>query len=477
MNKWHLSKKIAAIILAIAIGSILISSVLINLSMNHLFQKYLINVQQTREDQTVKNLVEIYKENGNAWPDTSKNPGFFFRNNLDRLRRITDTNGKTIFYWRLHRPNVNNEPNKQTKQRTDKTQKLTPSPFLKPGKAHLTRRNLFDDNGKLIGAAYFGEDFMQTALIAQNNLFRKTVNFSIIASFFITAMLSFIVALIFGKRISSPIREMNQIAKDMTAGNLNSRVNDLPEDELGELGNSLNALAESLNRVEKLRKEMTANVAHDLRTPLTTVRSHLEGMIDEVIPASTENLDSLLEEVKRLISLVHDLQEVNQADQAIHNFSFEMIEVNTFLQEFVKKTEPLFREKNIGLEFYAEGAATINCDRKSLAKICDNLLTNALKYTPNNKKVIVRVKKNQSTVELIFEDQGIGISAEDLPFIFERFYRTDKSRTRESGGFGLGLTIVKELIEALGGRITAKSQPEVGSTFTITFPLAQESIG
>jgi len=441
--KSPITRKITLIIILISFGSILISGLFINFSLNRQFQKYLSRVETARENQVINILAQIYLENG-GWPQHPTLLGMgrdFF---LERLFYITDADGNVVLYTRMGMLRRNQRPD-----------------LLKPRPIVIGE--------KTVGTAYFGKSPMENVLTQQNVLFRRTINRSILLSIIVTGLISFVVAILFGRRLANPIRAMNRTAKAMAKGNLDTRVRDLPRDELGQLGESLNTLADSLKYVQTLRQQMTANVAHDLRTPLATIQSHLEGMIDDVIPASNDNLESLLDEVKRLSGLVEDLQEIAQADQAIHRFTLEPIDLEEFLSVLINKKTPLFAEKGLNLQFVSTGPVQLTGDRKSLNKIMDNLLSNAHKYTAPGGQVTVTLSHTPDNVHIEVADTGIGISETDLPYIFERFYRTDQSRNRESGGFGLGLTIVKELVEALGGTISVQSQPSKGSTFTITF--------
>jgi len=441
--KSPITRKITLIIVLISFGSILISGLFINYSLNRQFQKYLTRVDTARENQVINILAQIYLDNG-GWPQQPTLLGMGRDFYLERLFYITDTDGNVVFYTRMGRIRSNQRPDL-----------LKPRPII--------------IGEKTIGTAYFGKSPIENVLTQQNVLFRHTINHSIVLSILVTGSISFIVAILFARRFSNPIRAMNLTAKAMTNGNLDTRVRDLPRDELGQLGESLNTLADSLKYVQALRQQMTANVAHDLRTPLATIQSHLEGMIDDVIPVSTANLESLLDEVKRLSGLVEDLQEIALADQAIHHFKYEPIALEEFLQILINKKTPLFAEKGLHLLFKSTGPVQLVSDRKSLSKIMDNLLSNAHKYTAPGGHVTITLSHTTEKVHIEVTDTGIGISEVDLPYIFERFYRTDQSRNRESGGFGLGLTIVKELVEALGGTITVRSQPGQGSTFTINF--------
>jgi two-component system sensor histidine kinase BaeS len=445
-----LFKKIALIILGISFLAVLISGLIINFSMNRQFQTYLSRIEQGREDQIVKVLSDIYREY-DGWPEQPvrirMGQGF-----LGNFRYATDLQGKL-------------------------TVVAGPSFFHRtPSARDIQKSRTILVDGKTVGIAYFGSNPIQDFLSRQNEMFRHTINRSIVLAIFLAGLISLLTAVLLARQISLPITEMNRIARDMTMGNLESRVKQLPRNELGELGSSLNRLAERLRQVENLRKKMTADVAHDLRTPLATVRSHLEGMIDRVIPASPENLDSLLEEIMRLTALVEDLQKIALVDSAIHKFAIEPLELDKFLSEQVKKMQPLYNEKDVRLETGEFPGITLSSDRDALGKICDNLLSNALKFTPSGQSVRVELAFQESSAIISVNDRGIGISADDLPFIFERFYRTDRSRNRESGGFGLGLAIVKELVEALGGTVAVTSVPGKGSNFKVKLPVEHQTL-
>lgn len=436
-------KKLTLVLLAISLGSILISGLIINVSLSYQFQNYLDQTEQARQQQIVSILAELYREYG-GWSYLPRNFNMGRAGLMSNLRYVTDQQGKIVI--------------------------ITRSGMARPDKSSLTAHPIKLD-GNLIGTAYFGRNILQNILTAQDEIFRSTINRSILLTMILTGVISFMIASVFARKFSAPIMEMSQTAKDMTSGNWESRIHELPADELGELGISLNQLAERLSTMDKLRKKMTADVAHDLRTPLATLRSHLEGMIDRIILPNKENLESLLEETNRLTALVEDLQEIALSDKAIHNFQFEPIELSAFLKDTVYRFEPLFKAKNLNLQYMESPPCTIETDREALSKILDNLLSNALKFTPFGKDVEFNLETDSGSAVIRVIDQGIGISDTDLPYIFERFYRTDRSRNRKSGGFGLGLTIVKELTEALGGTVSVASKIGEGSAFTIKLPL------
>lgn len=436
--------KLTLVILMVSLGSILLSGFIINISLNYQFRNYLNRAEEARQQQVVDTLAEIYRESG-GWSKIPRNFNIGRLAFAGSLRYVTDPEEQVVIITRFGRTHRNERS-------------------LKSRPIYL--------NGAIIGTAHFGRNLLQNILTAQDEMFRTTINRSIALTMLLTGVISFMVAVIFARRFTAPIMEMSHTAKAMTSGNLESRIHTLPRDELGELGLSLNQLAERLSILEKLRKKMTADVAHDLRTPLATVRSHLEGMIDQVISPTKENLESLLEEVGRLTSLIDGLQEIALSDKAIYNFEIKPLELSSFLRETAQRFEPLFKAKNLDLQYDQGEPCVIETDREALAKILDNLLSNAMKYTPSGKvaRLALSIVENAALIDV--SDQGAGISVTDLPFIFERFYRTDRSRNRESGGFGLGLTIAKELAEALGGTISVVSKLGEGSAFTIKLPLS-----
>ncbi len=438
-------KKLTIVILAVSLGGILVLGLTVNLALDRQFQDYLTRNETARQEQIVRILGDYYREN-NGWNGFSDMgpPGFRPGGPMGNLRFVADEKQQIVIASRRFM-------------------------MRRQDKEPLSSRPIVVD-GVRVGTAYFGQNVIQNIITAQDRVFRRTINRSIFLAIFITGFLAFLVAVLFARRVSRPITAMNQIAKNMTAGNLNCRIGALPNDEIGELGVSLNSLAERLQQADQLRKKMTADVAHDLRTPLATVKSHLEGIIDEVIPASKGNLESLLEEINRLTELVDDLQAVAAADVTIRHFQNEPVELESFLKDIHAKMLPLFQEKQIIFSLTPVPPVILNIDRNALSKIMQNLLSNAYKYTFAGKRVDINAFCFGHSVAITVSDEGIGIPAKDLPNIFERFYRTDESRNRDSGGFGLGLTIVKELVEAMGGSVEVSSALGEGSRFTIRFP-------
>lgn len=229
-------------------------------------------------------------------------------------------------------------------------------------------------------------------------------------------------------------------------------------------------------KLEELRHQLTQDVAHELKTPLASARALVEGMSDGVIPADQANLLSLLDEIDRLNKLVGDLGELSRA-QAGRNLLVKVPgNPAAVISAVARRLRPAFDEKGITLEIIASKKdlkAQALIDERALERIFENLLSNALRHTAKGGLVRISAQKDPAapSLRLTVSDNGEGIPTQHLPFIFERFYRADPSRSRATGGTGIGLTIVRELTEALGGKVIVQSQPGQGTSFTVVLPL------
>jgi signal transduction histidine kinase len=257
-----------------------------------------------------------------------------------------------------------------------------------------------------------------------------------------------------------PLYQMIKTTSLIARGDYSSRVRADSHDEIGELANAFNQMAVSLERVEQLRRNMVSNVAHELRTPLTNIRGYLEALQDGVVPPTQETFQLLQEETLRLISLVENLLQLARADAAKLTLRMEETDIDELTERVLKKFDLEFRSKQIQVETQlAQGAALVLGDRERLSQVMENLLKNALQYTPEGGSVSVSTETLAETVKFLIVNSGPGIETKDLPFIFERFYRGEKSRSRDFGGTGIGLAIVKEILEAHGAKVGVESAP------------------
>ena len=282
------------------------------------------------------------------------------------------------------------------------------------------------------------------------------------------------VSLFVTARVVGPIRRLAIASRRVAEGHYAERVAPDSRDELGSLAVSFNEMASSLESAERRRLELIGDVAHELRTPVTTLEGYLEELLDEQIEASPELWAKLHGEAGRLRRLIDDLQQLSRAEARQLTIRLDTIAPDDVVREVVDRLAPQFDEK--GLRFTLEvapGLPSVRADRDRAQQVLVNLLTNALRYTPAPGSVGLTVRPLDREVELAVTDTGVGIAAEHVPHVFERFYRVEKSRSRALGGSGIGLTIAKALVEAMGGRIWAESGGlGQGSRFGFTLPTA-----
>ena len=287
----------------------------------------------------------------------------------------------------------------------------------------------------------------------------------LLVSLLVLGGFAIIFSVFFSRRLTFPIKGLTRAATDISGGNLKSRVKISGNDEIAQLSDAFNRMAQSLEIQESLRRKLTTNIAHELRTPISAIRGELEAMIDGLIPFDKEHLQSMYAEIGRLRKIIEGIEELSQAEASSRYLRKTIFPLYPFLEGISDRFGVLFAEKGVGIELSCDEKLTINADPDRLSQIIINLLSNALKATESGGNVMITANEGPTGTVIEVGDSGSGIADEDIPFIFERFYRGAK------GGLGIGLTIVRELIEAHGGTITARSDAGKGSVFTLTFPV------
>ena len=294
--------------------------------------------------------------------------------------------------------------------------------------------------------------------VESSRMFLEAVHHYLIWATLAALALALLLSYLMTKRVLRPLAQMTRISRELAAGNFANRVEVVTRDEVGQLGAAFNRMADSLAQLEQLRKNMVTDVAHELRTPLTNLRGYLEGLSDGVVPPTRATFRMLESEIMRLVHLVDDLQQLTKAESARAFLQRRNLSVATLIDQLHTLFDPRFQAKQIPLMVHIEPSdLQVYADLDKLLQALRNLLENAWRYTPAGGEVEISATASAEGVEISISNSGPGISAEDLPFIFERFFRADRSRSREQGGAGIGLSIVKELIEAHGGQVGAES--------------------
>lgn len=273
------------------------------------------------------------------------------------------------------------------------------------------------------------------------------------------------------RRVIEPLRSLQSAAHQVAQGDLSARVPVTSNDELTDVARSFNTMAENLSQQNKIRKQMVADIAHELRTPITVMQGTLEAMQDGLIPPTPEELGDLHGDVRRLGRLVEDLRTLSLADAGQLTLEKDSVNIGHVAEHVANRLAAFAVDRGIALNVDAQAnLPLVHADEDRITQVVMNLVNNALRYTPRGGSVLVRARQNQRHVVLEVSDTGPGIAEHDQPYIFERFWRGDKSRSRESGGSGLGLAIVRHLVEMQGGTIGVESRVGSGSTFKVSLP-------
>lgn len=320
--------------------------------------------------------------------------------------------------------------------------------------------------------ALTGSDPALTADLYQS--FALAVNEVLVIAASAATLAAVVISIFTASRIVGPIQAMMRASQSIAAGNYHERVAVPSQDELGALAQSFNVMAATLEQTESRRMELIGDVAHELRTPLASIRSAMEGLVDGVLPAEPETYQGVEREAIRLQRLVRDLEELSRAEAGQMGLDFQPVMLADLVHAVTERLALQFEDKGVTLEVDAAAhSLPVNADPGRITQVLTNLVGNALQYTPAGGTVSIRAWAEGREALVSIHDSGIGIPREHLPHLFERFYRVDKSRSRAGGGSGIGLTIARYLVEAHGGRIWAESEgPGQGSKFTIALPLA-----
>ncbi len=326
-------------------------------------------------------------------------------------------------------------------------------------------------NGNTMGNA---EIFSDEVVDELNQNFRDTLYQTLWGSSLIAILLASGISFYISQRITQPIRQLVRASQHIAEGYYEHSIELKTSDEIGDLVQSFNQMAQALAETETMRQQLIADVSHELKTPLASIKGYMEGLQDGVIPATNETYQQIHHEATRLQRLVQDLQELSRVEAGQMPLEVQRCNLHEIAQATVDWLKPQYDEKSIALTIHKpKQAIWVNADYDRLRQVFMNLLGNALQYTPENGRVTVTLDIQSSFAHITVQDTGVGLSEQDLKHIFDRFDRVDKSRARASGGSGIGLTIARHIIVNLGGKLWVESAGlGQGSSFHIQLPLA-----
>lgn len=306
--------------------------------------------------------------------------------------------------------------------------------------------------------------------------YRAGFNDALMIATLAAMLVALALSLVFSRSVVAPVQAMSLASQRIADGHYEERVPVEGSDELAQLASRFNRMAERLDQTESMRRRLIGDVSHELRTPLTAIQGSMEGLMDGVLPPTDETYQQIHTEAKRLNRLVDDLQELSRVEARAYDLQLQAVEIASVVQTVVKRLAPDAAARHIALAIESAPALPpVFGDGDRLVQVLSNLVANALQHTPEGGAVTIGTEQGKGEIQVTVRDTGIGIPAQHLSHVFDRFYRVDTSRSRHAGGgSGIGLTIARALIEAHGGRIWAESAGAgQGSVFTFTLPIAR----
>jgi signal transduction histidine kinase len=421
------------------------------------FKDYVMQKQENSNKAIVSSISQQYTDDKVLNVDFIENIGMKALEQ-GQILKVTDLSGKTVWDATTHN---NGMCQRMIEHIADNMTSKYPSFDGKYTVSSYTINSNSKDVGRVeigyYGPFYFNDEDLH---------FINTLNTSLLWVALFGVIISLLLGHVFSKKLSDPIARVINTAKRIEQGNYTTKViGKTTTKEINELESTMNNLSETLQKQEDLRKRLTADVAHELRTPLATLQGHMEAMIDGIWQPTNERLTSCFDEIIRIEKMVGDLQLLTKYESEVAELYKTEFELADLVKNVIMNFESQFVNKGVGI--FATGKATLFADKDKISQVIINILSNALKYTNTGGRVDIITKENENEIAMTIKDNGCGINKDDLPYIFERFYRADKSRNRLTGGAGIGLSIVKAIIDMHHGSIYVESKENEGTAFEI----------
>lgn len=447
-------RRLSVLLVACSIAAIILITLFVNLTINNRFNKYMLNIQNKRHERIVGHFEEVYKRD-RTWSDSSGIELMHEAYMSNYCLTLRDNNKKVI--WGMNPEDIRYKFHFNTM--------LVEEQGVYESKTFEIK---FQD--KIVGYVDIGQ-YSPVLLTEEDINFKIAINKSIFASSIVTLIIIISISLYFSKHFSVPIKEVANMSVNLAKGKFDSRSKTKSNiEELENLRTSVNILAEKLNHQEMLRKRLVSDISHEIRTPLNVLQNNLEAMIDGIFPVNEERLVSLNEEVIRFGRLLNNLDVLKEFEAESIALNLETLELDEVLESIYKDFTVIAEGKGVKLKYEIEAIEDYNItgDRDKLKQVFINLLSNSVKFTEAGGDICIRLYRHKGNIVVEIRDNGVGINKEDLEFIFERFYRGDKSRNQIEGN-GIGLTIVKSILQLHSSTIQVESEEKKGTIFKIYF--------
>ena len=465
--KQKISAQLAAGFAFIVLITVAVISVTANGLISHQFEQYVAQQRKKSSEQLAQSLSFQYHAEDGTWNvDYIHGLGMYALKD-GYLIRLSDAEGQVIWDAENHDMTLCHQIMQDIR-----TQMSQRRPDLDGN--FTTYRYDLKQNDEVIG--YLDVSYYSPYYLNESDFrFLDSLNRILLVVGICAAVAAAAAGAVLAKSLSVPLLKVTEITRKISDGDYGARLENEngQTQEIAALSGAANHMAERLERQETLRRRLTSDVAHELRTPVANVSLNLEMMLDEVWEPTKDRLQSCYEELGRISGIISDLEKLRQMEAENMNLELEPVNLLELAQAVETAFEPDLKKKKLTCE--VSGEAAVMGDQRRLHQVIFNLVSNAVKYSTEGGSIQIRVKQEKHKAVLIVEDQGIGMAEEELPLIFERFYRTDLSRSRKTGGAGIGLAIVKAIVQAHQGTVTVTSKVGCGSRFTVTLPAGEET--
>ena len=462
MKRYSLRSTISVRFALLVLTALSLISVVSNILISSQFESYVEEQHKQEAAQLAKNLSHVYREDGDEWNlDYVHGMGMAA---LDEgfIIKLYDEEENILWDAEHHDMSLCHEVMQSITLRMQEERPDLAGDFV-------TQRFDLEQSGRTVG--YLDISYYSPYYMDENDFqFISALNYILVTIGSISLAGAVLMGVLLANHIARPISRTVSITRRISDGDYSTRLEEnVRTKELHELTQAVNQMAESLEEQEALRKRLTSDLTHELRTPVANLSSYMEMMLDEVLEPTPARLQSCYDELQRLSSLISDLERLRQVEAENLTLHRSDVDMKALSQAVLCSFESQLREKHLTGQVTGDSSMA-SIDRGKVQQVITNLVSNAIKYTEDGGHIRIVIEDEKESSVIHVEDDGIGIPQTDLKRIFERFYRTDQSRNRKTGGAGIGLAIVRTIVQAHGGTISAQSEEGKGSRFTVILP-------
>lgn len=449
------TKRVMLVSIAVSLITIISSVVVLSAVWNQHFQSYTRENVQRVADGTAAAIADGYEQSNGDWYGGALSAATSASSLYDSVYLQVRTIDGTIVY-------------------DDRANDMLGSVDVKEDGSNVASAPIMVD-GEKVGTVLVRVPGSETLLTKFDEDFRdKSYNAMIFAAV-IALIIAMVMGAIFARTIAAPVKKITNAAKALKEGDYSARTGMAGSDEIARLGNMFDLMADSVESNRKLERRLVTDVAHELRTPLMAIQSTVEAMIDGVFKPDAERLETLNSEVQRLSRLVDALLKLSRLESRTKPIEQKKVDLTEMLSSVVQTHQAYIHDAGLNLEFEYDPHVYVFGDADLLRQATANLISNAVRYTPEGGTITIMARKGDLMGQIVVKDTGIGLTPEEAKLVFQRFWRADSGRARATGGLGIGLSVVKEIVEQHNGWVRVEGRPNEGACFTIYIPLYSEN--